>query len=248
MYRSYAFTVRPKLGVPPDSELERSLIKYIKKYQGFLVAEKEHEERHIHGQIFFEDPKPKGRFNEALESMCEKHLSDWSSPQKRVLRGGTKIAYSDEFFTEYTNKGGDLLVESMPQDTNQYYPSQEEQDAVRRRVLAADAKYHHLSEMFREYYKNDAPAELADIRKFLYDIMFVKKQYHVIEDPKKRTWTCKALLEYVREDINRWNIELETQKKISLGNIYAELEKRSARPTTTTQKAQAHHEGCSEAD
>lgn len=211
MYKSFAFTVRPKFGVDENSALERKLIKYIEKYQGFLVSEKEGLERHLHGQIFYEKPKPKGRFNEQLESICKTTTDNWSPDQSRVLRAGTKIAYSDSYFTEYTNKGGVLLISNMPLSTTDYYPTEEEQDKVQRRANAVDQKYHRLSELYAEY--SESIPTLGKIKQFLFDIMFVSKKYHVVEDPKKRKWLADCLLEYILADPDRWDLALKLEIK-----------------------------------
>ena len=204
MSRSFAFTIRPLAGVPPDSELEQSFRKLLNKYPGFLVAEKTGTERHLHGQMFFENPRTKSDFNRDFPvNKCKKHLADWTPQQERVLKLGTKIAYSDDFYTEYTNKpDSELLVDNFPANSNEFYPSQDEQDKVKNRANAKDAKYYALAEMWQNS-ENSCVPTYENVAKWLYIQMFVLKTIKCIEDRRKITQTVNTLTEYLNADESR---------------------------------------------
>lgn len=204
MSRSFAFTIRPLAGVPPDSELEQSFRKLLNKYPGFLVAEKTGIERHLHGQMFFENPRTKSDFNRDFPvNKCKKHLADWTPQQERVLKLGTKIAYSDDFYTEYTNKpDSELLVDNFPANSNEFYPSQDEQDKVKNRANAKDAKYYALAEMWQNS-ENPCVPTYENVAKWLYNQMFVLKTIKCIEDRRKITQTVNTLTEYLNADESR---------------------------------------------
>ena len=67
-FRSYAFTIRPLMGV--KQKLEDGVVKWLSKHKGFLCSEMEDEARHLHGVIYLDTPKTKGDLNKSLESIC----------------------------------------------------------------------------------------------------------------------------------------------------------------------------------
>lgn len=224
MYQSFAFTVRPLLGVPEDSALEQDFISIFRKNPGFICAEKSGPERHLHGQVFFKKGKRKYDFNrDFLIKICKKNLDNWDPQQERVLKSGTKIAYNNDFYTEYCNKSDSvILVDNFPIDALTYYPTQEEQDKVRARANAKDAKYHHLSELWDEYASTRYFPTLQNVATFMYHIMFISKTYNVIEDPRRRSQTTKALLEYLLADESRalrFMLPEEEHKRVEINNL-----------------------------
>ena len=214
MSRSFAFTVRPIQGVPEDSELEKSFRKLFDKYQGFLVAEKTGIERHLHGQLFFKSPRTKSDFNRDFPvKLCKKYVVDWTPQQERVLKMGTRIAYSDDFYTEYTNKGdSELLEDYFPNNSIEFYPSQDEQDKVKERANAKDAKFYALAEMYNNG-ENVCVPTYENVAKWLYSAMFVEKTIKCIEDKRKINQTVNTLTEYLNADISRWEQYMIPEKK-----------------------------------
>lgn len=231
MSRSFAFTVRPIDGVSPDSDLEKAFRKLTIKYPGFIVAEKSGIERHLHGQLFFENPRTKSDFNRDFPvKLCKKHISDWTPQQERVLKLGTKVAYSNDFYTEYTNKpDSELLEDNFPANSTEFYPSQDEQDKVKARANAKDAKYFHLAEMWQNS-ENSCVPTYENVAKWLYIQMFVERTIRCIEDKRKITQTVNTLTEYLNADESRalgymmpekkkaeadkWKYIASTQKKL----------------------------------
>ncbi len=201
-FRSFTFTIRPQQGVPENGDLEKSVINYITKYKGFVVSEKEGHERHLHGQIFFEKPKRKFDVNKQLNLICVRTVPEWDLAQQRVLHQGTKIAYNDDWFLNYTNKDCEstLLYTDLPGSPNiEYYPPEEEQRKVQARSNAVDKVFHHLLELYEEdppIMENDEPYP-EEVRFWLYDQMFIKRKLRVIEDKRKFNQRAQALYHYI---------------------------------------------------
>jgi len=198
MYKSYAFTLRPRNGVAENSPIEQKAIKLVEKYNGFLVAEKEQECRHLHGQLFF----PAGKRKYDLAKVLIKVQFGAFTPdpaETRVLKQGIKIAYSDDFYTDYTNKPDSImLTDKFIENSQDFYPSEDEQEKVRNRARAVDAKYHHLKELWDE-----DPQEFnqRNITLFLYRLMYVDKKINVISDKKCFNQTAKSMFNYIGADM-----------------------------------------------
>lgn len=211
-FRSFAFTIRPSNGVPENGDLEKSVILYLSKYKGFIVSEKEGHERHLHGQVFFEKAKRKFDVNKQLNLICQRTVPDWNLDQQRVLHKGTRIAYNDDWFLNYTNKEceSQLIYSDYPTSNHEYYPPKEAQLAAQARSNAVDKLFHHLKEL----YDNDPvvvhnvtisnPSQ-AHIREWLYQQMFVKKTIRVIEDKRKFNQRADALYHYLPNEICKYD-------------------------------------------
>ena len=200
-YKAFAYTIRPLNGVKPGKEIETKLIKYIKKHHGFIVAEKEDICRHLHGVIYYDKPKRKYDLALVLKSFQEAEQgTELSYQEERVLKGGLKIAYNDDFFTEYTNKSDStLILDNLPENTKEYYPSEEEQAKVKRSSNAVDKTYNHLLDLW-----NESQRELSEnaVKVFMYDMMYVQKKIKVIEDRKKFNQRCISLFHYINGEVN----------------------------------------------
>lgn len=196
MYKSYAFTLRPRNGVQPNSLCEKKAIKLVEKYNGFLVAEKEGEARHLHGQLFF--PNGKRKFD--LAKVLIK-IQDAQDPAEiRVLKSGLKIAYSDDFYTEYTNKeDSKMICDKFIENPQDFYPTEEEQERVRIRANAADQKYNRLKELWDEQTQHTCLNQ-TNITLFLYQLMYVDKKIMIISDKKCFNQTAKSMYHYIAAD------------------------------------------------
>jgi len=197
MYKSYAFTLRPRNGVAENSPCEQKAIKLVEKYNGFLVSEKTDEARHLHGQLFFPNGKRKYDLAKVLIS-----VQDTSEPAEiRVLKQGIKIAYNDDFYTDYTNKPDSImLTDKFIQNSQDYYPSEDEQEKVRNRARATDAKYHHLKELWEEQ-EHPQPLNQKTVTLYLYRLMYVDKKINVISDKKCFNQTAKSMFHYIASDM-----------------------------------------------
>lgn len=214
-YKSLTFTIRPRHGVPLDTQLETLIIKYLTKHAGFLCSEKEDEDRHLHGQVFWNTDRGKtsAELKKILLDYTEKALGINLSPDEKIHGFKIKIAYSDEWYSTYCQKEDGMLYTNMPPDTKDYYPTQEEQEKALQKYHAVDKKYYNLQQKWLEQNNNKQPKQLKDISSFIYNSMFVTGTMHVIECPKKRNQLVKCLYEYILKDSSRYILFMHPEDK-----------------------------------
>lgn len=225
-YNSYAFTVRPRNGVQSDSDLQIAILKWCQKQDYyFLCAEKEEEERHLHGQIWLQEGRKKGAIVKSLVRIQEQNDPDWSSASQKVLSAGVKIGYSSDFVENYLSKEDNWLLNNPPPTNLEhlYYPSIEEQNKVKNKANAVDLTYHRLLELWKDYEKytfrnKDQPITKHAIGEFLYTVMFCKKLIKVQPDSRKRLQTRDCLYHYIighpcGDRTEKWRDMFTTQKE-----------------------------------
>lgn len=207
MYKSFSFTIRPRNGFPKT--LDHKVIDWAKKQDGaFLCFEKDGIERHIHGQVWHE-PREKGTINRSLERLCCNNVDEWDAAQSIVLRRGTKIAYNDDFITEYLAKEDNVILNIPPEDTSLFYPSLDEQNKVKDQANATDPQYHKYLYDFHEYQKEKNLPEVVDnisalkqVADFLSYKIYVEKTYKVIKHKRDRNEITTNIMNYIRSRIN----------------------------------------------
>lgn len=201
-YRAFAFTIRPKQGVTESGLIETKLTKYLSKHNGFIVAEKTGICRHLHGVIFYLKSKRKYDLFLILKGIQEKEQgSELDYNEERVLKGGLKIAYDDNFYTEYTNKpDSELIYDNLPESTTEFYPSKDEQERVRASSNAVDKTFHTLLELWKESQRTQISQD--SVKCFMYELMYVTKKIKVIEDKKKFNQRCISLFHYIQGEFN----------------------------------------------
>lgn len=226
MYGSWSFTIRPKNGFPET--LDETVVKYLHKQishygaeGAFLCSEMEDEARHLHGQVFFNEPRDKGTFNRSLERLCASNVPDWTGSQSIVLRRGTKIAYSDDFITEYLSKEDNILFNNVPLDTTPYYPSPEEQKKTQDKSHAVDKKYHNWLVDFNEW-NTEEKITIELTAKFLAHKIYEVKQYPVIAEKRKRVEAAQNLYNYLKPGKNTY-YQFLTNDKVSQIQMETEL-------------------------
>ena len=202
-FKSFGFTVRPKNGLKTD--LEDALRKWILKQPFYAYnIEMEDEARHLHAQVWYDEPKSKGDLTKALFRIQSRYDDDWGNASKKVLSSGVKIAYNDKFM-EYMSKDSPLIEDCPPDCTDDFYPSEDEQNAVMERSRASDARYHRFLIMFKEstWYSEES-AELdaghisgkARVADWLFDAMFISKTIPVVQDNRIRCQMITSLTFY----------------------------------------------------
>lgn len=202
MYKSYAITVRPRNGLS-DSTMA-ALAKWCKDQDyASMCIEMEGEARHTHIQVWFDDPRERGVVCRCMQRICERTINDWDRAQCKVLRAGVKICYSnwiEDYCTDNMNKPDPpkIVYEKIPSHCLEYYPSDEEQAAVKARNNAVDKRYHRLSELWSNYWYG-GPFLPKDIAEFLMTAEFVDKSICVMKDNKVRRETCLHLYYYISE-------------------------------------------------
>lgn len=133
-FKSFAITIRPRHGV--DNKIESKFMKWIQKQDyGICVAEKEHEERHLHIQTFHDKPKAKGDVAKQMARLQQQSDQYYDEVSERVCKKGVKVAYNDDFHKNYllnnpekSEDKTEILYKKLPKDTSLYYPSEEYQD------------------------------------------------------------------------------------------------------------------------
>lgn len=207
MFKSFAFTIRPRDGFPKT--LDHKVVDWARKQEGaFLCFEKDGIERHIHGQVFHE-PREKGTINRSLERLCANNITEWDAAQSIVLRRGTRIAYNDDFITEYLSKEDNILLNNPPEDTSLYYPSEQEQKEVKAKANAVDPQYHQYLVDFKKYQKEkDLPIVstriecIKQVASFLSYKIYVEKTYRVIKHKRDRNEICQNIMNYINSKEN----------------------------------------------
>ncbi len=212
-YRSFAFTIRPRNGV--NDKLLEDAISWIQKQDyGFMVTEMALEAKHIHGQIWINNPRAKGTVALSLERLQERSDPEWDPASKKVLRRGVRIAYNKDFVEEYLSEdktGSTIEYNNPPEDEDEFYPSQEEQDAVMNEAHAADKRLHRLSLMYHIYYKEDMPilAYKKLVAKFLFDAWYISKNLPTLQSKRYEKDLLRKLVFYLYPSPDGWEELLE---------------------------------------
>lgn len=195
MYKSWAFTIRPREGF--HEELETKLIKWISKQDyGFACVEMEGDARHCHAQIWINTPRDKGTINRSLENLCVSGLKEkFDASSKVVLRRGTKIAYNDDFIEEYLAKEDNIIYNNPPEDTSVFYPTKEEQEKVMAKKNTKNSKYLECKTQFLE---KGNEVTLENVAIFVRDGMYKNDTITIIEDDRKRKQFVKSLFYYIK--------------------------------------------------
>ncbi len=205
-YRSFALTVRPRNGL--TIPIVEALEKYCKTFPHYqMVLEGENESKHAHIQIWLDTPTTKGDANKKLERVCSRCYSDWDQAQCKVLRSGTKIAYSDwveSYCVDNDLKGeSHIVLDNRPLDTDPYYPSEEEQEATKRRSQAIDQQMCSLELMFEEWNEVECRAvTLETVGTFLADMMFKSRKIQCVKQGRDRHALCTTLHAYLTKSVN----------------------------------------------
>ena len=201
--KSFGITIRPKCGVLSNSAFQDKILKACKSADYYqCVSEKEDVERHLHIQLWYNEPKYKGDIKKKFERICAKEMF-WDADHKRHCIK-IKFCYND-WILNYCEENdikldaSELLLDNMPAITDDYYPSEDEQEKMLNKSQAVDQKFYRWEELWNEYeHKVDNP-ELIDIAKFLGDMMFKSRKIQVIVDDKARKQNCVCLLAYIQK-------------------------------------------------
>ncbi|WP_445775531.1 hypothetical protein [Shewanella sp.] len=216
-FKSWCVTVRPRQGLK-DDRLDLFL-KWAEKQEGaYGVCEGEGESKHLHLQIFCEE-RFKGDINRAVERIF-KRLS-YEDDELKVLRRGTRIAYNNDWMDCYLQKEEevDVVINNVPENTSDYYPTEEEQDKVKNKSNAVDQYFHSLKEDLEAWkekeYSGVVWVDVWLVKEFIADKMYKEKTYKVIQDPKKISALCISLQRYYNgESLSLLSQEELEQRKL----------------------------------
>lgn len=204
-YRSYCITVRPREGL--RSETEKELKNWCElQTHAVMYIEKDNEARHCHIQVWLKVPRLRGVICKAIERICSRTIELWDHAQLRIMRAGVKIAYSawylDYLEDAFKKKDDELnIAYSNPPNTGEieYYPSEEEQDAVQEQANSADPKYHRLKNLYWEWTSCEIITQ-ESVCKFLVWAMYDTKKVMLCKDKMTRINLAKNLYWYLRPD------------------------------------------------
>ncbi len=209
-YQSFAITVRPRLGI---TDVTIDAFKSWLSLQNYAVAvlEMEDEARHLHAQIWLEEKnkRTKDDVRKAVKRICERTIKDWDPAQTRVLRDGIKPAYSDwylEYLVDNDDKRNDhtnVIIDNPPDKTEQYYPSEEEQEAVRLCSSATDPRFFKMEQDANKYFQEkQLDITIKNVAKWLCYVMFEERTMKVLVNQRDRTAVCKTLYAYMTKSDN----------------------------------------------
>lgn len=229
-FRSFCFTIRPKDGI--TNECVDSIVKWLKRHPQYAIAVLEMEGicRHLHAQIFYDEPKNKGDITKQLKRIvfdnsklnCELEIEQ----QKRILAQGVKIAYND-WFEHYLLCNDDkaeppnIVYDKLPDNTNDFYPTEEEQESVKTISTAVDKRFAEL-ELSCKAYLQDQPYSQINIAKFLSWAMFIDRSLKVVIQQRDRVALCISLHAYINKQNN---VDLFLPKDHSYFKMKNHLEK-----------------------
>ncbi len=176
-------TVRPSAGL---TNVTLSALEDWCRKVGYyaLYVEKEYDpaQRHAHLQIWHE-PKHRGDVNKALERICARTIEHWDTQQARILRQGTRYAYND-WYAVYCEENLDkkdtpeeslLISQNIPQDTDPYYPTPEEQAERQVLTTASDPRFAKMEIDLHKWLEEHPLYSIRDIktiRRFIACSMF----------------------------------------------------------------------------
>lgn len=212
MFRSFAFTIRPRDGIT-DTTIA-AYHKWFKKLDyAFVVLEKEGHERHLHAQVWLTKPRAKGDIIKQADLICLRTIPDWAADgsQKKVQRGGIRVAYSD-WHLDYLSQNDlkidspNIILDNQPNNTYEYYPTEEEQESVKQLANAVDQRYFALEQKCSKYLEDqDKSLTHKTVASFLNDAMFNSRTIKVIEDPRRRNQVCYTLYCYMLKSSDIYN-------------------------------------------
>ncbi len=201
--KSFGITIRPKCGVIPNSTFEKKILKVCKRADYYhVVAEKAGVDRHLHIQLWYDEPKYKGDIKKNFVRACSSEI--WWDANHKKYSIEAKFCYND-WVTNYCEENdlkldpNDTLLDNIPADTDPYYPTDEEQEKMLNKATAVDQKFYGWEQMYMEYPEKVEHPTLWDIANFLGDMMFVSRKIPVIIDHKARQQNCKCLLAYIQK-------------------------------------------------
>lgn len=213
-YRSFTINVSPVEQV--EGDFQRDLKNWFNKqpYSKAVIegGDDKEQKRHLHGIVFYDDPREKSSINKAISRIVIKHcpesvgpdgkLKTWYKDGKPKNAVDIRLAYNDDFLEKYMEKDvTEILRDFIPDDTQEYYPSQEEQDKVKSKANAVDQRFHRLSEKFKEAHPLwgdiDEWKQQPTVAYFLASEMFDKHTERVIQDKKIRVQLCQSLTMYI---------------------------------------------------
>lgn len=192
-YKAIAFTFRPYGGAEPNCEREDKIIDWVKSQDyGFLVAEKEGSDRHYHGQLFFNQSRKKDSVRKFFVNHLKKYESNYIGTKIKValnIKGAVNDGFIEDYILDNQDKIADkcdILVNNLPENTKNYYPSNEVIESLSAYNLAKDKLLFELEQQYHEFIINNIDefihpaAHTGAIENNLYHFLNYDEYYHVM--------------------------------------------------------------------
>lgn len=205
-YKSFCITIRPRNGLSECTE-QAILIWLQKQEYAVAVIEKSDEARHMHCQIWNSEARPRGIICTAMVRISERTIVEWDSAQKKVLRNGIKIAYSDwylDYLEENEDKKdsekGQVIYSNPPEISQDYYPTEEEQQKLKDMSGAVDKKYYKFEQEFLIWFSNNSDSKtvtLIKVSEWYSLVMNDERTICVVAEKRRRCDTVKSLYNYI---------------------------------------------------
>lgn len=221
--KSFAYTFSPS---QLNMESVDALVNWSQKqsFSVLVLENKEGGKLHAHGQIWCNDGRAKHKVKDALIKIGERTDKNWDFDHK-CNAVNVKFAYNDDFVTNYicdndikTNDDTDIRVWNVPDgDSSRFYPTQEEQEAIKNKSNAVDLYMYELEVLYKEWEKDNNPdvdTYIWTVGKFLGDMMFKSRRIKVMRDPKHRKDLAKSLLLYIKKSTSCYNFMFEEDKEL----------------------------------
>lgn len=236
-YKSFAITVRPRDGL--TDKTRQALLTWIQRScdHGILVTEGSNQSNHAHIQIWNNEGRTRGVVSTAIQRICVRTILDWDRAQQKVMRNGIRIAYSDwfdDYLTDNLEKTGDekgiIHYENVPENTLEYYPTEDEQDKRKEKFNAVDQKYFDMNINYTAYLEERGLRNtIVNCSTFMSWAIFEAKIYRVIEDPRKGRFICQWLWRYhdgkesYADFLTKDQVEMVELSKMNIENVYLDL-------------------------
>lgn len=238
-YKSWCITIRPKKGL--SNETCSEVVKWLGKQQyAHGVVEEEEEAKHLHAQIWCVKERRRGEVMRSVKRICERTIEEWNSAQTKVLSGGIRIAYSDWYESYLLNaekkkdKELRVIIDNVPDKTEEYYPSEQEQEELIASKNATDSCFHSDDKAFWKWWISKGNLlkriEIEHVAEFLGEGMFKTKVLKVVQDKGKAMSRCQTLFFYItgrytmnhfmtKDELEKWGFREELRRRMYFEKI-----------------------------
>ena len=227
--KSFGITFRPRCGL--SASTEERLIKWLNKQPYcHLVIEKSGVDRHAHMQIWSDDLLKRDSIQKTMNRILVDTVEFHDDKDKREqLRHAIKVkmcyndwlrSYCEDNPDKDDESPRDSVLESVPVDTTDYYPTEQEQALIHAQSTAVDNYMYKLEQKFLE---TDASPTKTNIATFLSDMMFNTREIQTMRKQIDRINLCNTLYNYINKIIDT-NLFLSKEESLSLGSYQEQLE------------------------
>lgn len=206
-FTSFAFTLRPRDGIT-NADRDKFTAWAVKRSEYYsIVTEKLGSQRHVHAGLIFKVSVTRSNVCQLLKQLFS---PSWSPEEIRVLFQGVKIMYNMDWIDNYLTKDDDtvLVAQCLPEagHLESYFPSK---PPPKERSPRCSIKFHELEKLWYEHVPTWKEKNAANCRHFLWDIMYNKRIYPMVEEDRKQIQLSRNLSRWLnKEDECSFDIQL----------------------------------------